>query len=54
METVKIIPLGRLSTKLSLYLRDAQMEAARVWNYCCELHKAARSNRLAFGPLLDN
>lgn len=45
METVKIIPLGRLSTKLSLYLRDAQMEAARVWNYCCELHKAARSNR---------
>ncbi len=42
METVRIIPLGRLSTKLSHCLRDAQMEAAEVWNCCCELHKEAR------------
>src|SRR5258708_37626280 len=34
--------LNRLSPTQFRRLRDAQMEAAQVWNCCLELHKAAR------------
>jgi putative transposase len=42
MKTVKIYRLDHLSTSLFQRLKAAQMEAARVWNTCCDLHKAAR------------
>jgi putative transposase len=42
MITVKIYPLNHLSHKQFTGLKAAQMEAARVWNYCMEMHKAAR------------
>ncbi len=42
MYTVKIYQLNHLSQTQFRRLRDAQMEAAQVWNYCMETHKAAR------------
>ena len=42
MNTVKIYRLPHLSHSLFQRLKAAQMEAARVWNRCCELHKEAR------------
>jgi putative transposase len=43
MNTVKIYRLSHLSPTLFARLKAAQMEAALVWNRCCELHKAART-----------
>lgn len=44
METVRIYPLNNISRSLFARLRDAQKEAARVWNFCCQLHLEARQN----------
>jgi putative transposase len=43
MNTVKVYQLNHLSRTLFRRLRDAQMEAALVWNVCCALHKEARA-----------
>src|SRR5258708_17310343 len=42
MQTVRIYRLPHLSPTLFGRLKAAQMEAAQVWNCCCELHKQAR------------
>jgi putative transposase len=42
MNTVKIYQLKNLSSTQFRRLREAQMEAAQVWNCCMETHKAAR------------
>ncbi len=42
MNTVHIYPLKDLSPTLFRRLRDAQMEAAQVWNLCMHMHKDAR------------
>src|SRR5215831_2783810 len=42
MQTVKIYQLNRLSHKQFQPLKAAQMEAANVWNRCCQIHKEAR------------
>ncbi len=41
MNTVRVYRL-KPTPKLFARLRDAQMEAAKVWNLCCEIHKQAR------------
>ncbi len=41
MNTVRVFRL-QPSPKLFAGLKAAQMEAARVWNLCCETHKQAR------------
>jgi putative transposase len=43
MQTVNIYRLTYLSPSLFGRFKAAQMEAAQVWNLCCELHKAART-----------
>src|SRR5713226_1518427 len=43
MDTVKVYQLNNLSGALFRRLRNAQMEAALVWNVCCDLHKEART-----------
>jgi len=42
MNTVHIYPLKNLSQTQFRRLRDAQMEAAQVWNLCMQRHKDAR------------
>lgn len=42
MNTVKVYRLDHLSPTQFQRLKAAQMEAAQVWNLCCELHKEAR------------
>jgi putative transposase len=42
METVRIYRLDNLPPSVSHRLREAQMEAARVWNLCREIHREAR------------
>ncbi len=42
MNTVRIYRLSHLSQTLFGRLKAAQMEAAQVWNRCCELQKQAR------------
>jgi putative transposase len=42
METVRIYRLSGLARATRERLRAAQMEAARVWNVCRELHQEAR------------
>ena len=42
MNTVRIYPLTHLSTTQVQRLRDAQREAAQVWNFCMQIHKDAR------------
>src|SRR6266566_1138772 len=41
MNTVHVYRL-QPSPRLFAYLKAAQMEAAKVWNLCCEIHKEAR------------
>src|SRR5256714_6046972 len=48
MQTVKIYQLNHLSHKQFQRLKAAQMEAARVWNLCCQTHKEARMARLSW------
>jgi putative transposase len=51
MKTVKIYRLDHLSSSLFQRLKAAQMEAARVWNTCCDLHKQARQQHTLWpGP----
>ncbi len=45
MNTVRIYRLTHLSPALFQRLKAAQMEAAQVWNACCELHKEARQTK---------
>src|SRR5712692_10768985 len=45
MHTVRIYRLDHLSPGLFQRLRAAQIEAAQVWNYCCDRHKEARQTR---------
>jgi putative transposase len=45
MHTVQIYQLTHLSSALFQRLKAAQMEAAQVWNRCCDLHKAARQTQ---------
>jgi len=45
MKTVKIFHLHTLSPTQFQRLRDAQREAAQVWNLCMELHKSARMSQ---------
>ena len=42
METVRIYPLPTLRKGYAQRLREARMEAARVWTVCRDLHLAAR------------
>ncbi len=42
MNTVRIYPLNHLSVTQLQRLRDAQIEAAQVWNFCMQMHKTAR------------
>jgi len=42
MNTVKIYQLKSLSATQVQRLREAQVEAAQVWNFCMQIHKAAR------------
>jgi putative transposase len=42
MNTVKIYQLKKLSQTQFRRLRDAQVEAAQVWNWCMQTHKTAR------------
>jgi len=48
MQTVKIYQLNHLSHKQFQHSKAAQMEAARVWNLCCQTHKEARMARLTW------
>src|SRR5260370_37669250 len=42
MKTIRIYQLTHLAPRLFRRLKEAQMEAAQVWNVCMETHKAAR------------
>jgi putative transposase len=42
MKTIRVYGLNTLSPALFRRLKEAQMDAARVWNRCMELHKEAR------------
>lgn len=53
METVHIFRLHALSPTLTRRLREAQQEAARVWNVCREMHMTARTHRLPW-PTRDD
>ncbi len=46
MQTVRIYPLKDLDRRTRARLKAAQMEAARVWMYCVQRHRQARSARL--------
>ena len=43
METVRIYPLPTLRRGYARRLREARLEAARVWTRCRDLHLAART-----------
>lgn len=43
MNTVKVYQLNSVSVTRFRRLKAAQMEAALVWNTCCDLHKEART-----------
>jgi putative transposase len=45
MQTVRIYRLKDLDQRTRTSLRAAQLEAARVWMYCLERHRAARAER---------
>ena len=45
METVRIYRLTGLRPRYQAHLRAAQMEAARVWTLCRDLHLTARTER---------
>jgi putative transposase len=46
METVRIYPLRGLTKEERQRLRNAQMEAARVWMYCVQRHQQTRQAHL--------
>src|SRR5207253_5535402 len=41
MNTVRVYRL-QTTPKMFAYFKAAQVEAAKVWNLCCEIHKEAR------------
>ena len=45
MQKVKIIRLKNLSPTARRLLFEGQKEVARVWNFCVEVHKKARTTR---------
>jgi len=45
MQTVRIYQLNDLERKTQARLKAAQLEAARVWRYCLQRHRGARSER---------
>lgn len=45
METVRIYRLNNLPRSITVRLRNAQMEAAKVWNLCRDIHLGARRNK---------
>ena len=51
MKTVRVYQLHP-SPALFARLKAAQMEAARVWNTCCELHKTARQAHVPWPGLM--
>lgn len=53
METVYIYRLTGLTPAMRLRLREAQLEAGRVWTHCRDLHAEARNN-LAPWPTRDD
>lgn len=53
METARIYRLTGLPGSLERRLREAQMEAARVWTRCRDLHLDARRNQLSW-PTRDD
>jgi putative transposase len=42
MKTMRVYPLSNLSPSLLRRLKQAQLEAAHVWNLCMQTHKDAR------------
>src|SRR5215471_7035140 len=46
MKTIRVYRLTGLSHTRFRRLKEAQWEAARVWNRCMELHKVARTGHL--------
>ena len=46
MNTVHIYQLNHLSPMQFKRLKTAQMEAAQVWNLCCDLHREARMGHI--------
>lgn len=53
METVRIYRLDNLPPSVSRRLYEAQMEAARVWCLCKDIHQAARRQRGTRWPNRD-
>ena len=53
MQRVTIIPLGLLPKKQFLAIREAQIEAGKVWNTCCQIHKEARKNQVTWPSMMD-
>ncbi len=45
MQTVRIYRLKHLDRRTRAHMRNAQLEAARVWMYCLARHQQARSER---------
>lgn len=45
MERVRIYSLKGISRKTQAIIRDGQMESARVWTLCRDMHLTARQNR---------
>ena len=43
MDAIRIYPLNHLPRNMQHILREGQQEAAKVWNLCKDLHRAARS-----------
>ncbi|MGZ3627286.1 MAG: RNA-guided endonuclease InsQ/TnpB family protein [Ktedonobacteraceae bacterium] len=53
MKTIRIYRLNNPSPTLFRRLKAAQMEAARVWNRCMELHKEARMAHARWPGAMD-
>jgi putative transposase len=53
MQTVRIYQLKDLDRRTRARLKAAQLEAAQVWMYCVERHRAARSEQASW-PNRDN
>jgi len=53
MKTMHVYRLNNLSPTLFRRLKAAQMEAARVWNRCMELHKEARMTHVPWPGAMD-
>ncbi|HEY6284034.1 MAG TPA: zinc ribbon domain-containing protein [Ktedonobacteraceae bacterium] len=48
MKTIRIYQLNHLAPRLLRHLKEAQMEAAQVWNMCMETHKATQACIMSF------